>query len=137
MTQDALFHEDVYDALRSAIARLGGYKVVGHRFWPHKSPDKAGELLASCLNRDRHEKLDPEQVILLLRWAREIGFHAAKHWIDAESGYAAGAPVEPEDRLGELLAALNRSREESARAAAALDRTIEQMQSRIAQARRR
>lgn len=129
MTQDVLFHEDVYDALKSAVARLGGNKAVGHRFWPEKAPDKAGELLASCLNRDRSEKLDPEQLILLLRWSREIGFHGAKHWIDAETGYALGAPVEPEDRMGDLIAALNRSREETNRAAAALERTIAQLQS--------
>ncbi len=124
MTAPDLFHEDVYDALRGIVSRLGGAKAVGHRFWPHKSPDHAGVHLANCLNRDRDEKLDPAQLLLLLRWGREAGYHDAKHWIDSETGYAPTPPVEPEDRIAELLRALNDSREQASRAAAAIERAV-------------
>lgn len=129
MTSDALlFHEDVYDALASCVSRLGGAKCVGHRLWPHKAPDAAGVQLANCLNRDRAEKLDPEQVLLLLRWGREIGYHAAKHWIDQEVGYAPSQPVEPEDRIADLLRALHASQDDARRQQEALARTIAQLE---------
>lgn len=102
-----LFLEDVYDALRAAIQALGGPKVVSSRLWPHKPVEQARKELLDALNRDNPRKLDPEETLAILRMAREVGFHGAKHWIDAELGYENAAPLDPviqKDRLAEELA---------------------------------
>jgi hypothetical protein len=104
-----LFLEDVYEALRAAVQSMGGAKTVAGRLWPNKPLDQAHKELLDCLNRENPRKLDAEEIIALLRMAREAGFHAAKHWIDAELGYEPSDPSDPvveKDRLAEELAAL-------------------------------
>jgi len=124
--RDDLFHETVYDALKGIVARCGGAKAVGSRLWPHLAPDRAGQHLSNCLSTTRDEKLDPEQVVLLLRWGRESGYHDAKHWIDRECGYEPSAPVQPADRIAELLKALRESNERATRAADAVQRFLDE-----------
>lgn len=102
MDQGSLFHEDIYDALRSAIKALGGTKTVGAKLWPEKTIADARSYLDDCLNKDRPAKLSPEHVLLLLKWARDAGFHEAMHYIAGEAGYLA-QPVEPRDELTEML----------------------------------
>jgi len=87
MDQLTLIHEDLYDALRDVVRAMGGAKVVGPQLWPAKPPLEAGRLLADCLNRDRREKLDPEQLLWLCRKGREVGCHAATHYICEDAGY--------------------------------------------------
>lgn len=101
MEQSPLFHEDIYEALRTVVMALGGAKKVAGSLWPDKPADKAGELLNNCLNRTRNEKLDPEQVCFLLREGRKRGCHAAADFIGADAGYQV-TPVEPEDEKAEL-----------------------------------
>jgi hypothetical protein len=104
-----LFLEDIYEALRAAVQSLGGAKTVAGRLWPHKPLDQAHKELLDCLNRENPRKLDAEEIIALLRMAREAGFHQAKHWIDAELGYEPSDPRDPEvarDRLADELALL-------------------------------
>lgn len=98
-----LFLEDIYDALKAAVQALGGPKVVGLKLWPHKPMEQARKELLDALNRDNPRKLDPEEVMAVLRMAREAGFHNAKHWMDVELGYAPSQPVEPEDELAKLI----------------------------------
>lgn len=93
--QPPLFVESIYDALKAIVGFLGGPKVVGARLWPAKSVDDGRRQLLDCLNPDRNEKLDPEQVVLLFRLAREAGFHVAKHWLDTETGYEPSKPIDP------------------------------------------
>lgn len=80
-------HEDFYDALRDVVRSLGGTKVVGPQLWPAKPPLEAQRHLGDCLNRERREKLDPEQLLWLLRKGRECGCHAAMHFIADDTGY--------------------------------------------------
>lgn len=101
--QPPLFVETVYDALKAIVAALGGPKTVGARLWPAKSVDDARKQLLDCLNPDRHEKLDPEQVVLLFRLAREADFHVAKHWFDMETGYLPSQPADPHDEQARLV----------------------------------
>lgn len=98
-----LFIEDVYEALKAAVAEAGGAKVVAARLWPHKPVDQARKELLDALNRDNPRKLDPEETLAILRMARERGYHGAKHWVDGALGYSPSAPVEPEDELGRML----------------------------------
>lgn len=102
MQQIPLLMEDVYDALRAAIKCLGGAKVVGARLWPEKTISDAHSYLNDCLNKDRPAKLNPEQVLVLLKWAKEAGCHEAMNYIAGEAGYANPVPVDPEDQLAKL-----------------------------------
>ncbi|MCG8434409.1 MAG: hypothetical protein MJA83_10295 [Gammaproteobacteria bacterium] len=102
MEQESLFIEDVYEALRVAVMALGGTKVVGTMLWGDKPADKAGELLANCLNRTRPEKLDPEQFIFLQREAKKVGCHAIPAFTNQDTGYAPPIPIEPEDEKAQL-----------------------------------
>lgn len=93
--------EDIYDALRAAVAALGGAKRVGPRLRP-EAKDAAGWLL-NCLNRDHAQKLDPEHVALILRFAGDAGFHDAKHWLDRDTGYQPSITAALEAQLAEAL----------------------------------
>lgn len=96
MTQQPLFCEDIYEALRTIGQAYGGSKVIGNVLWPDKPVDKAGELWANCMNRTRQEKLDPEQVLMVLKIGREINCHVGIDFIASECNYKYET-IEPED----------------------------------------
>jgi len=102
MDQAKLFHEDIYDALRTAVQSLGGPKTVGPMLWPEKTMDQAKDYLNACLNRERREVLNPEQLLLILREARKANSHAALAYICEDAGYAAPVPTEPIDEMAQL-----------------------------------
>src|SRR4029077_8963464 len=101
--QEQLFYDTVNDALRSLVERAGGYKIIGHKLRPTKSPEQAGRWLADCLNPLRQEKVDPDDVMMLLVIRREIGFHVAKHYVDREAGYEPTPPANPADEQAKLV----------------------------------
>lgn len=101
MTQQSLFHEDIYEALKTIGQMYGKPKKIGAMLWPEMAADKAGERWANCLNRTRPEKLDPEQVLLVLKIGRQIGCHAGMQFISEFCGYKY-EPVEPEDEKAKL-----------------------------------
>lgn len=84
-TQDPLFHEDFNDALHSAVKGLGKIEAVARDLWPTKP--SGGRYLSDCLNPDRDAKLALEDVIALLRMAREKGIHWAMYQLCDEAGY--------------------------------------------------
>lgn len=100
--QQMLFHESFNDALRDIVQVLGGTKKVAAQMRPEKTIDDAARWLADCLNTDRREKLDPDQVLWLLREGRKAGCHSGIHYLCAESGYSPAAPIEPQDEIAEL-----------------------------------
>lgn len=121
--QQQLFYEDVFDVMRAAVQAAGGAKAVAGRLWPHKPISEAQRELLDCLNRERPHKLCLEELIAVLGWAREAGFHQAKHWIDHAIGYQASAPLDPvveRDRLAESLDRLTAACEQASRDARAL-----------------
>ena len=122
MEQPPLFVESIYDALRAIEQRCGGPKVVAALLWPAKSVDDARRLLLDCLNPDRPEKLDPEQVVMLFRMAREAEWHVAKHWLDHETGYEPAVPLNPADEQAKLVATIENAGVTLQRALAALDK---------------
>lgn len=121
-------YEDIYDALRAAIQALGGAKQVAGRLWGGKPIGEAHRDLLDALNRDRPRKLDPDEVLKILSWAREIGFHSAKHFIDATTGYEPGKPLAPENELAALL----RQYLEASRLLQSLQPQIEELRLRVA-----
>lgn len=125
MSQPPLFVEDIYEALGAIVTHLGGAKSVGSMFWPAKSAHDAGKLLKDCLNPERNEKLDPEQVLLLFRLARETNFHVSKHWFDTETGYEPSAPTNPKDEQARLLDVIETAGQTLQKALSALDKLRE------------
>ena len=103
---------------------LGGTKAVGSRMRPELSPDHAGRWLSDCLNADRREKLDPDQVMWLLKEARQVGSHGLMTYMTREAGYTAPQPVDPLDEVAEL----QRQYIEAARAMAKMAERIERVQ---------
>lgn len=102
LNQPQLFSESIYDALGDVIRALGGTKKVGAQMRPELPADEAGRWLKDCLNRNRRERFDPEQVLWLIRAGREAGCHSAINYITDECGYVRPAPMEPENEMAAL-----------------------------------
>lgn len=100
--QQPLFHEDIYEALRTDVMALGGFKRVGAVLWPELAADKAGERLNACMDRARREKLDVEQLMLISRMAREMGSYATVFFFAEDCGFSRPTPVDPEDERSRL-----------------------------------
>lgn len=94
--------DDIYEAMREMVKQLGGAKAVGKAMKPEKTVDQAQGWLLDCLNPNRSEKLDPEQVIWLFRMSHDAGFHEAKMFFDDATGYQSGAPLTKESEQAEL-----------------------------------
>ncbi len=107
--QATLWHECMLDALGSAIAAAGGFKVVAGKLWPMHKPETGYARLKACLDRNKPEKLDPEEVVLVIRLARQAGDHSVMRYLCQELGYTAPTAIEPEDRRTELQAEFNES----------------------------
>lgn len=101
--QQKLFITDIHDALGDLVRALGGPKAVGLALKPEKASDDAAGWIKDCLNRNRREKFDPEQILWLLRRGREVGCHEPINWICTQAGYSVPEPKEPETELAKLL----------------------------------
>lgn len=101
MTEQPLFVECINEALKEAVKAAGGAKVVGHALRPEKSIQEAHMWLLDCLNADRREHLTPEQLILILKLARDANSHTAMQFLAAECGYEA-IPINPKDEAEQL-----------------------------------
>lgn len=100
--QQPLFVSDIYDALSDIVRALGGPKKVGAQLKPDRPAEEAAKWIKDCLNRERRERFDPEQMIWLLARGRETGCHAALYFICEQTGYDRPAPVNPEDERAKL-----------------------------------
>lgn len=94
--------ETINDALIECVKALGGSKSAGVALWPAKGVEAAQRHLLACLNPDRAEKLGPDEVLHVLRLARERGCHAGMQYLAAALSYAEPMPVEPRDEADEL-----------------------------------
>ena len=92
---------DVYAALRGFVSAAGGSKVIGPKLFPEKNAENAADWLDDCLNPDRKAKLDPEEFLLMLKLARQAGFHQLMEYVGDETDYNV-APREPKDELASL-----------------------------------
>lgn len=100
--QLALMHDSFNDALREAIHAIGGPKKLGALLWPEQPVDHASNKVRDCLNPDRRERFSPDQVLMILRLARQAGCHSAAAFLMREAGYADPVPVDPEDEVVRL-----------------------------------
>lgn len=122
MDQQRLIFEDVNDALGEVVRALGGAKLVGARMRPELPADQAGNWIRDCLNANRRERFDPDQVLLLLRWGREVSCHAAMHYLTGEAGYETPRALSPKDEAALLMERAGQLAKESRNVADALDR---------------
>lgn len=100
--QQALFHEDINEALKGLVAALGGAKVVGARLFPDLSVDGARTRLLDALNADRAQQLSQTQFLTLLKWGREAGHHGVMEYLADEAGYTRPSPRSAEDERADL-----------------------------------
>lgn len=119
-----LFSEDIHDALGDVVRALGGSKRVGSLLRPDLPADQAGAWVKDCLNRNRREKFDADQILWLLRAAREGNCHSAINYICDECGYTRPSPIEPQDEMAALQRAYIRSVEESKKIADRMERLL-------------
>lgn len=88
--QVPLWHDSIEDAIGSAILALGGGKKVAELIWPvmaRNKPQTAYTRLRHCLNPDKAEKLDPDEVLTIARAAAIIGEHSIMQYMARELGY--------------------------------------------------
>lgn len=100
--QSTLFHDDIYDAMRTDVMAIGGWKEVSSRLWPlKKDPTSGAEYLKCCLRGDRNEKLDLEQIAAIKKWAREVESYATISFEAQEIGFDFRI-IEPEEESEKL-----------------------------------
>ena len=69
---------------------------------PAKSEEAAVTWIKDCLNAERREKFDVDDVLWLMREGRKIGCHSALHFCCEDAGYEPAKPLEPRDEAAEL-----------------------------------
>jgi hypothetical protein len=102
MSAELLLPESLDDALIECVKAAGGSKRVASALWPAKLVDAAQRHLLNCLKEGRAEHLKPEEVLLILRMAREAGCHTGMAYLAHSLGYAVPSPVEPRDEVAQL-----------------------------------
>jgi hypothetical protein len=100
-SQVALFHETPEEATAADIAALGGPKKVGGWLFPHLNPDQAAGQVRACLNTDRLEKFNQQQVLLIKEKAREVGSESLLRYEAQRLGYRIEW-LDPKDETEEL-----------------------------------
>jgi len=113
--QMELFHEDIYEALRTVIQAAGGAKRVGAELWPEMAADKAGNRLNDCINPGRSEQLSLEQLLFILAKGREAGCHSAMWFVADHCDYRRPEPTEPTDEIAQLQKDFIQAQQEMAR----------------------
>ena len=124
MDQQRLIFEDLNDALGEVVRAIGGAKAVGAKLRPELPADQAGNWVRDCLNANRRERFDPDQVLLLLRMGREVSCHAGMHFMAMEAGYQAPSPATPRDSTQQLMDRALLLARESRNVADALERVV-------------
>lgn len=115
-----LWFDDIYSALRGFVSFSGGSKAIGPLVFPKKG-DKAASWLDDCLNPDRSAKLDPEELMHMLRLARERGFHGLMQYIGDTADYDI-SPREPKDELASLYGEYVKAAKEMGRLSEKIER---------------
>lgn len=100
--QAELFHDDIYAAIGSVVEAIGGYKKVAGWLFPNKPINTAYSHLKACLRDDKPEKLDPQELILILAKGREAGAHDAMYFMADAANYERPAPSSPRDEMAKL-----------------------------------
>ena len=111
MQQTELWHDNVYEALKAAVAACGGPKKVGGLLFPAKDETTATTRVRSGVNPEHAQELSPPEVILIAARAKEKGDHSYMLHLGQVLGYEV-SPIAPGNvsrndtkaRIRELLA---------------------------------
>ncbi|MBI5255407.1 MAG: hypothetical protein HY855_02830 [Burkholderiales bacterium] len=125
--------ESIYEALIECCRAIGGSKAAAALLWPAKAArdvEDARRYLAACLNPDRSEKLSLDEVLLIMRTARDHGCHIGMNYLATTLGYAEPVPIDTKDELAELLRASIEANRETQRRQERIERLLEQQQPR-------
>lgn len=115
-----LIHETAEDALKSAIAVLGGPKKVACQLRPSWEAERARSWLSNALDPARPEKLEINDVIWILREAKRAGFHQAMQYLAQQCEYEA-RPIEPQEHEAALVSVIQSAAETVRKASAQLE----------------
>lgn len=122
--------ETLNDALIEAVKAAGGSKAVAVALWGSASGvDTVQRRLLATLNPERAEKLSTDEIVAVMKMARDHGCHAPMRYLAATLSYAEPVPVQPRDEADEL----KRQFIESTRALAAMAARIESLERQQAQ----
>lgn len=100
--QAVLFHECFEDAVGTAVQAAGGVKRVAYALWPNAPLGHAERKMRDSLNVDRPEKFSPDELVRIIKLAREANDHSILKYLCAECGYQAPVPVSPEQERAQL-----------------------------------
>lgn len=115
MTQGVLWHDSIYDALGSDVAASGGRKKTAVALWPTKKEATAVTNLDNALNPNQEHKLCAEEIMHIMRRAKDQKSYATMAYIARELGFEI-KPIEPRDELQSALANFDSKAEEVLRA---------------------
>lgn len=118
--------ESLNDALVDCVKACGGSKPVAHALWPSKPLDAAQRHLLACLNESKPERLCPDDMLLLLRMARDRGCHVGMQYIAHALSYAEPVPIEPRDELADLIRQYISRKEQEKADDSRIERLLEQ-----------
>lgn len=114
-SQGTLWHDTVLDAVTADIYAAGGFKVVGPQLHPELEGGTAANRLRNAVNPDQPHKLDPQQLLVVMRLAREAGSFATMNYLGRELGCEVAVLSAPEakkrvkkQRISALLAEVAR-----------------------------
>lgn len=102
------FYEGPEDALKAAVAALGGAKAVGAMLHPTKSMEDARTLVLNCINPERKEKFDYSQIIWIFREAKRRGHTAGFEWLSHQCEFEA-RPVTRDEQKDRLMTVVEQS----------------------------
>ena len=102
------FYEGPEDALKAAIAALGGAKAVGAILHPAKSMEDARTLVLNCLNHERKEKFDYSQIIWIFREAKRRGHTSGFEWFSHQCEFEA-RPVTRDEQKDRFMTVVEQS----------------------------
>ncbi len=97
--------EHLHEALIEAVKACGGTKRVAALLWPAKAAqnlEAARRHLANCLNPECAEKLSLEELMLIVRTAREAGDHTVMRFLAESLSYSDPEPIAVEDKVDDL-----------------------------------
>lgn len=85
--QQVLWHDTILDALGAAVQSAGGNKRVASKLWPALDADSASARLRACLNPDHPQKLDPQEVDLIIGLAADAADDSVMQYLARKHGY--------------------------------------------------
>lgn len=85
--QQELWHDTIFDALGAAVQAAGGAKKVAGKLWPALDSTSANARLRCGLNPDHAQKLCLQEVLLILRMAKDSGDTSVMDFLARELGF--------------------------------------------------